>query len=375
MGKWRIPCANPIEIHNFISALYHRYIPSTQHLRAELLPGTPLWRLFHRKYSYQIAQLSEKLTPASHIPHSLVSVVPRHLLQSTQTIHHHQCKASPKCTARLWLAMSNASPIVVVSGSNPAGPLSARKSSASSPPVLLVNSTASPTLPRAATSSKPRRKSTRVVFGRGTIHRLASELGALQVSNPLIVSSPSRIPVARRIQALIPNLQAHILDAAVVTVPEHIVDDAVERISGHDVVISVGGSTAVGLARAISIRKGIPHVCIPTTYSSFEIMPLYEYDAATSTHRRRRGSCGSAASSGRSWLSSSKHSTTSRNSSSRLSTVAKDAKTRVKPAVIIYDEELTEVCAKIVSAAKAVDSRKPPEGSKEEWSFLDLPGI
>lgn len=144
-----------------------------------------------------------------------------------------------------------------------------------------------------------------------------------------------------------------------------------ERITGRDVVISVGGSSAVGLARAISIRKGIPHVCIPTTYSSFEIMPLYEYDAATSTHRSRRGSCSSAGSS----RLSSKHSTASKNSSSRLSTVAKDAKSRVKPAVIIYDEELTEVGAKIVSATKASDSKKPPKEDKEEWSFLDLPGI
>lgn len=213
--------------------------------------------------------------------------------------------------------------------------------------------------------------SPRIVYGRGAINRLPAELGALQVSSPLIVASPSRVPIAKRIQAIIPNLQSHILDAAVITVPDHVVDDAVERIAGHDVVMSVGGSSAVGLARAISIRKEIPHVCIPTTYSSLEITPLFENDAATISVSRRRDSFSSAKG------SSSKHSsaktTTSRNSS-RQSVTMRDARSAVKPAVIIYDEDLTEISPKRVAAPPA--TKKPsPRSDGSEWSFLDLPGI
>ncbi|CEJ88410.1 hypothetical protein VHEMI04715 [[Torrubiella] hemipterigena] len=244
---------------------------------------------------------------------------------------------------------------------------SARKSASSSHRHRLEDEKVqSPSSSAARASFTPK-----IVYGRGAINRLPAELGALQVSSPLIVASPSRVPIARRIQAIIPNLQSHILDAAVITVPDHVVDDAVERIAGRDVVISVGGSSAVGLARAISIRKEIPHVCIPTTYSSMEITPLFENDAATISISRRRGSISSAK--GSSSKQSSARTTASRNSS-RQSVTMRDARSGVKPAVIIYDEDLTEISSKRV-AAPSTTKKPPPRSDGSEWSFLDLPGI
>lgn len=38
-----------------------------------------------------------------------------------------------------------------------------------------------------------------------------------------------------------------------------------------DCVVSVGGGSTIGLGKAISIRTGLPHVCIPTTYAGSEM--------------------------------------------------------------------------------------------------------
>ncbi|PHH71289.1 hypothetical protein CDD83_5228 [Cordyceps sp. RAO-2017] len=191
---------------------------------------------------------------------------------------------------------------------------------------------------------------------------------------PLIVSSPSRIALARRIQALIPNLDSRILDSAVVNVPARVVDDALDRISGRDVVISVGGASAVGLAKAIGCRKGIPHICIPTTYSGSEMMPLL-LDASPARH----SSSSSSSNSGHSRRHP--HASSRRKPTGNTSTV-RDPK--VLPSVIIYDEELTMSAPRRFSApsdtaamARSSEFRACPSKSDDtaQWSYIHLPGV
>lgn len=196
---------------------------------------------------------------------------------------------------------------------------------------------------------------------------------------------------ARHIQTLIPNLDSLILDSAVVNVKAQLVDDAVERVTDRDCVISVGGASAVGLARAVSIRKSIPHICIPTTYSGSEVLHLFDCDVPIPTGQpdggvpnaaasRRpsisRHSIGSPQSDSRSRTSGSK------NSSRRsvVSVASRDARQRVKPAVIIYDEELTAAVPKRVFIPANNAGRQPrpdddAQSSSSKWSFMQLPGI
>ncbi|QUC19001.1 uncharacterized protein UV8b_03242 [Ustilaginoidea virens] len=237
-------------------------------------------------------------------------------------------------------------------------------------------------------SSHPETPSPRIVYGSGTLARLPTELERLGVTSPLIVSSPSRITLARRIQGLIPSLHARILDSAVVNVPARVVDEAVARIDDRDVVISVGGASALGLAKAIGCRKGIPHVCIPTTYSASEMMPLL-LDACPARHGSVSGSSAvgdASRSSSSSSSSKSKSDRPQRRDSATRGGSRKSPRTtsfrdpRVLPEVIIYDEDLTMSMPKRFSApsgdvAMARLTERRDQDDTAQWSYLHLPGV
>ncbi|KAF4454028.1 hypothetical protein F53441_3412 [Fusarium austroafricanum] len=188
--------------------------------------------------------------------------------------------------------------------------------------------------------TKIRISSPRVVVGPDAIHRLPSELARLHLTSPLIVSSPSRSNIARKIQAIIPNLDSRVLCSSAGAVPA--------RISGRDCIISVGSCSAVTLARAVGLRKSIPHICIPTTYSGSELHPGGRPSDSTTEEENKD--------------------------------IARESKTL--PAVIIYDDNLTMSSPTRFSAPgdeKVMDdfARADPSPKSEDacWSYLHLPGV
>ncbi|KAF7553920.1 hypothetical protein G7Z17_g3279 [Cylindrodendrum hubeiense] len=202
-----------------------------------------------------------------------------------------------------------------------------------------------------------RASSTRIVLGPGVLDRLPTELGRLGLSAPLIVSSPSRADLTARIHAIIPGLDRHVLDPSIIEQfpARNIDDDAVAGISGRDCVVSVGGGSAVELARIIGLGKAIPHICIPTTYSGSEFMMPPHSPSAKTRDRRRRG----------------KRTSKSPKASSS------------KPVVIIYDEDLTISTTKMIFTPDGINtngnahSGESRHRTKDDtlWSYIHLPGV
>ncbi|KAH7201398.1 hypothetical protein DER44DRAFT_812182 [Fusarium oxysporum] len=213
---------------------------------------------------------------------------------------------------------------VAVKGSALATPLATNLSPRSS------HAGPSVTVQRSYSQSRRRRTyrhstTPRVVVGPDVIHRLPSELGRLHLSSPLII------------QAIISNLDSHVHSLSVVAIRS--------CISGRDCVVSVGGGSAITLARTLGLCKGIPHICIPTTYSGSELHP---------------GGL----------------------SNSAIEKRNKDiAEHKTLPAVIIYDDNLTRTFPTWFSAPsheKVMDdltrARQSPKSDDVCWSYLHLPG-
>jgi maleylacetate reductase len=128
----------------------------------------------------------------------------------------------------------------------------------------------------------------RVVFGAGTLGEVASEARALGSSVLLIsgrheanaadaVSAGLGGDLSRRIDEVHPHVPADVASRAT----------AVAREVGADVVVAIGGGSAVGLAKAVALKTGLPIVAVPTTYAGSEMTPVWgQSDASGKTTGR-----------------------------------------------------------------------------------------
>ncbi|KAH7166318.1 hypothetical protein EDB81DRAFT_283781 [Dactylonectria macrodidyma] len=202
--------------------------------------------------------------------------------------------------------------------------------------------------------------SPRIVLGPGVLDHLPQELRRLGLAAPLIVASPSRTDLTARIHAIIPGFDRCVLDPSVIErFPAHSIDDdeAVAAISGRDCVVGVGGGSALALARIIALRKGIPHVYIPTTYSGSEYMGEELSFKEPQRDRRRR----------------------------KTRTASHSKPVGSKPVVIIYDEDLTISISSTLRMTTPGGTNKHGSAHPGEsrhriqddalWSYMNLPGI
>lgn len=116
----------------------------------------------------------------------------------------------------------------------------------------------------------------RVIFGHGTIKKLPAELERQKLSKPLLLSTPEQISQADDLKKILGGKVAGVFNQATMHTPTNVTDKALEyaKAQGADCVVSIGGGSTTGLGKAISIRTGLPHISIPTTYAGSEMTPI-----------------------------------------------------------------------------------------------------
>lgn len=131
----------------------------------------------------------------------------------------------------------------------------------------------------------------RVIFGAGSITKLPAEVSRLNVSSPLLLSTPGKFMHIKQLTDILKEASidiAGIFPHARMHTPVSVTEEAVQHLTSTsaDSVISIGGGSVTGLGKAISIRTGVPHISIPTTYSGSEMTPvLGETSEGTKTTR------------------------------------------------------------------------------------------
>ncbi|KAJ4250198.1 hypothetical protein NW762_012013 [Fusarium torreyae] len=118
--------------------------------------------------------------------------------------------------------------------------------------------------------------SPRVIFGKGTLTQIPSLVGKLGVKSVMILSTPEQTEIAQRVADILGVVAVSNFSGAVMHTPTHITELALSQVkqSGVDGVVSVGGGSTIGLGKAISVRTGLVHICIPTTYAGSEMTPI-----------------------------------------------------------------------------------------------------
>jgi len=120
-----------------------------------------------------------------------------------------------------------------------------------------------------------------IIFGAGKMERLGEIVARYGWARAVLVTTPSQRAngnIARVENALDAKLAA-IFDAAQPHVPQKNVDDATRltQESDADVLIALGGGSAIGVAKATShnLTAPISILALPTTYAGSEVTPVF----------------------------------------------------------------------------------------------------
>ncbi|KUN09583.1 alcohol dehydrogenase [Streptomyces yokosukanensis] len=116
----------------------------------------------------------------------------------------------------------------------------------------------------------------RVLVGAGARRAVPEETARLGSRRVLLVATGSaRAAAEELVRALGPRLAAR-FDRPVVHTPVAVTEEALElvRATDADSVVAIGGGSAIGLAKALSVRTGLPQVAVPTTYAGSEATPV-----------------------------------------------------------------------------------------------------
>jgi alcohol dehydrogenase class IV len=130
---------------------------------------------------------------------------------------------------------------------------------------------------------------TRVLIGAGALAVVADEVARLGVQRVLLVATRSAAAAAGRVADALGDRLAARFDRPVVHTPVGVTREAMELVTSSDVdaVVAIGGGSAIGLAKAISARTGVPQIAVPTTYAGSEVTPvLGETEDGVKTTRR-----------------------------------------------------------------------------------------
>jgi alcohol dehydrogenase class IV len=116
----------------------------------------------------------------------------------------------------------------------------------------------------------------RVAFGSGAAAaNLRGEIGNLGATRVMLIAAKAEVHLADTIAGDIPVAVRH--DDVVMHVPVEVAERARETAAGNDVdvLVSVGGGSTTGLAKAIAMTTGLPIIAVPTTYAGSEATPVW----------------------------------------------------------------------------------------------------
>jgi maleylacetate reductase len=99
---------------------------------------------------------------------------------------------------------------------------------------------------------------------------VAGEVARLGASRPMVIAAEAESSLAAPMTAALPVAVRY--TEVVMHVPSDVAERARKVAAEHDVdvLVSIGGGSTTGLAKAVALTTGLPIVAVPTTYAGSE---------------------------------------------------------------------------------------------------------
>src|ERR1700731_4459361 len=117
----------------------------------------------------------------------------------------------------------------------------------------------------------------RVLFGFGTIDKVADELASLGRKRAFVLSDPHHATAAAaRLMRVLGELGVDLSTDAVMHTPAEVTERVMEKLAACDAdcIIALGGGSTIGLGKALALRTDLPQIVLPTTYAGSEATPV-----------------------------------------------------------------------------------------------------
>lgn len=116
----------------------------------------------------------------------------------------------------------------------------------------------------------------RIVFGPGSLSKVAAEVEAQGGRRALVLSTPHQKANADALAAELGPLAAGVFAEAAMHTPVEVTERALATFAaaGADCVVALGGGSTIGLGKAIAYRNGAPQIVVATTYAGSEVTPI-----------------------------------------------------------------------------------------------------
>ena len=99
----------------------------------------------------------------------------------------------------------------------------------------------------------------------------------LGASRLLLITTPRAEPLARELAAPLDGRVAGMFTGVREHVPAEAAAAARHQAAATDAdaVLSIGGGSATGTAKAVALTTGLPVIAVPTTYAGSEVTPVW----------------------------------------------------------------------------------------------------
>ncbi len=116
----------------------------------------------------------------------------------------------------------------------------------------------------------------RIVFGQGSLAKVAEEIRGQGCTRTLILSTPFQEEDAQALAADLGDLAAGVFAQAAMHTPVSVTQQAMSAYeqAGADCVLALGGGSTIGLGKAIAYRNDCPQIVVATTYAGSEVTPI-----------------------------------------------------------------------------------------------------